>query len=77
MSRFPFWPEHEVEVVGPDDVGEEADIVVFDGLLEDVFEGVVVGVFVEDFGACGGAVHEVAGDVGGEGAWFARHGGRW
>jgi hypothetical protein len=35
-------------------------------LFEDVFEGEVVGLFVEDFGACGGAIHNVTGDVGGE-----------
>jgi hypothetical protein len=64
------------EVVGHDDAGEEADFVELDGLLEDFFEGEEVGLFMEDCGAGGGVVHEVAGYVVGEGAWFAGHGGR-
>jgi len=45
-----------VEVVGHEAVGQQANIVAGEGLGQDAFEGVVVGVVVEDGEPCDGAV---------------------
>jgi hypothetical protein len=67
-------PEDEVEVVGYDDVGEEAELEACNGLFEGGFEGGVVGGGVENLGAGGGAVHDVVDVVAGDKATFAGHG---
>ena len=66
-------PEDEVEVVGHEDVGEDAEGVTGVGLFEGAFKGDVVGGCVEDAGAGGGAVEDVVGGVAADAAGFAGH----
>ena len=59
MAFAPPRPEDEVEMVGHDDVGQDAKGDAGVGFFEGAFEGGVIGFFAEDLGACRGAVHDM------------------
>jgi len=68
------WPEDQVEMIGHDHVGEQAQGNAGVGFFQDALEGEVVVGFLENGGPARGTVDDVIDGVVLEGAGLARHG---